>query len=111
MDSVDAATTAAIAAEAVSFAKPLTVGPPDIMGRAIADLINLSPLYAPIEGLPKEAWANLPCSTCHKWTESALCDQAKFYVKQAAPTVALTQHPLGGAFKLTLRQWGAGGCR
>ena len=111
VDSVDAATTAAIGAEVVSFAAPLTVGPKDIMGRAIAELINLSPLYAPIAGLPKEAWANLPCSTCHKWTEAALCDQAKFYVKEAAPLVALTQHPLGGAFKLTLRQWGAGGCK
>ncbi|MGV8986908.1 MAG: caspase family protein [Cypionkella sp.] len=107
---VPADMVAAIAAEAVTFAAPLTEGDDVIKGKKIADLIGSEPLFAPIEGLPKEAWAGQSCTTCHKWTKPALCDQAGFYVKEAAPSAKLTQHPLGGAFKLTLKAWGKAGC-
>ncbi|MEO6301054.1 MAG: caspase family protein [Paracoccaceae bacterium] len=108
---VDMALAAQIAATPVAFATPLTIGTPGMIGKTIEGLIKTSPLYSPVEGLPKEAWAGQSCAACHQWTESALCDQGKFYVKEAAPAVALTQHPLGGEFKLTLRQWAAEGCK
>lgn len=107
---VPADMVAAIAGEAVSFATPLTVGDDPIRGKSIEALVSGQPLFSPIDGLPKEAWAGQACTTCHKWTKPALCDQAKFYVKEAAPSAKLTQHPLGGAFKLTLKNWGQAGC-
>lgn len=107
---VPADMVAAIAGEAVSYATPMTEGNAAIKGLSIKDLVASKPLFAPIEGLPKEAWEGQACTACHKWTKPALCDQAKFYVKEAAPSAKLTQHPLGGAFKLTLKAWGAASC-
>jgi len=107
---VDADLRAAIAAQTVTFAGPLTLGPADIAGNTIAGLIKGSPVYSPIDGLPDEAWSGKQCSDCHQWTRAALCDQGKFYVKEDPPVALLVQHPLGGVFKLTLRQWAAGGC-
>jgi uncharacterized caspase-like protein len=109
-DDVPADMVAAIAGEAVTFTTPLTEGDAAIKGQSIEDLVASKPLYTPIEGLPKEAWDGQACTTCHKWTKPALCDQAKFYVKEAAPSAKLTQHPLGGAFKLTLKAWGTQAC-
>ncbi len=108
---VPAELAAAIAAAPVTFTGALTEGDDAIKGQSIEHLIAGQPLFAPIEGLPKEAWAGQACATCHKWTKPALCDQAKFYVKEAAPSAKLTQHPLGGAFKLTLKAWAATGCK
>ncbi len=108
---VDAATASAIAAEKVTFDGALALGDEPIKGRSIAELIGTQPLYPPIEGLPKEAWEGQACKTCHQWTKPALCDQGKFYVKEAAPSARLDQHPLGGAFKLSLKAWAAEGCQ
>ena len=108
---MDAAMAAQIAAQTITFNTPLQVGTQNIVGLSIEQLIRGSPLYSPIEGLPKEAWQGQNCATCHKWTQSALCDQGKFYVKEDPSVALLTQHPLGGAFKLTLKQWAAGGCK
>lgn len=99
-----------MAGASVAFAKPLTEGDAPIKGKTIPALVATQPLFAPIEGLPKQAWANQPCAACHKWTKPALCDQAKFYVTEAAPGAKLKQYPLGGDFKLTLKAWGAAGC-
>ena len=108
---VDPAMRAAIEAEDVTFSGPIKVGTADIVGASIEALIGTKPLYSPIEGLPKAAWHGKHCSDCHQWTKAALCDQGKFYVKED-PSVALeTQHPLGGAFKLTLRRWAALDCQ
>ena len=107
---VDAAMQEAIAASKVSFAGPITAGTVDIVGKSIEALIGTGPVYSPIPGLPDEAWLGLKCTDCHQWTQAALCDQGKFYVKQQ-PLVALeTQHPLGGTFKLNLRRWAELGC-
>ena len=107
---VSAEVKAAIAAAEVSFSGPITAGPVELVGKTIEDLIATGPLHSPIPGLPNEAWQGLRCTDCHKWTKAALCDQGKFYVNQE-PLVALeTQHPLGGAFKLTLRRWAELGC-
>ena len=108
---VDAALKSQIEAADIAFAVPLAIGTSGMVGKSIEELIQTKPLYSPIEGLPKEAWDGQPCAACHKWTEAALCDQGKFYVKEAAPLVALTQHPLGGEFKLTLKTWAAAGCK
>ena len=110
-EEVDADLRAGIAGETVTFAGTLKLGPADIVGNSIEALIKGSPRYSPIEGLPKEAWSGKKCKDCHKWTEPALCDQGKFYVKEDPSVALLTQHPLGGAFKLTLKQWAAGGCK
>jgi uncharacterized caspase-like protein len=101
---------AEIAAAPVTFSTPLTVGDAAIKGKSIEALIASGPLFTPIDGLPKEAWQGQRCTSCHKWTKPALCDQAEFYVKEASPTAALQQHPLGGAFKLVLKAWGVAGC-
>ena len=108
---IDPSLRAAIEAEAVTFSGKLKLGTVDIVGKSIEALIGSSPLYSPIDGLPKEAWSGKTCSDCHQWTKPALCDQGKFYVKEEPSVAMVTQHPLGGAFKLTLRQWAAGGCQ
>ena len=102
---------ALIAGQDIRFAMPLTAGPPSILGLSIAQLIQGSPLYAPIEGLPKAVWQGKTCSNCHKWTQPALCDQGKFYVKEGDAVVALPQHPMGGEFKLVLKAWASQGCK
>ena len=110
-DEVNADIAAAITGEAVTFAGQLTQGDAAIKGKTIESLVASTPLFTPIEGLPKEAWDGQPCAACHKWTKPALCDQAKFYVKENAPSAKLEQHPLGGDFKLTLKAWAAAGCK
>lgn len=107
---VDAVLAAAIAGAAITYETPLTQGDEAILGRSIVDLVATQPLYAPIEGLPKEAWEAQACKTCHQWTKAALCDQGKFYGKEGAVSARLDQHPLGGAFKLSLKAWAAQGC-
>ena len=107
---VGAEMRARIEGEDIRFAGKLPLGPVEIAGKTIEALIGGSPKYSPIEGLPKEAWSGKACSDCHQWTKAALCDQGKFYVKEEPSVALLAQHPLGGAFKLTLRQWAAGGC-
>ena len=107
---VDAATSAAIAASEVTFAGPIVAGTVDIVGKSIEGLIATEPQFSPIPGLPDEAWQGAKCTSCHQWTKAALCDQGKFYAKQVDLVALETQHPLGGAFKLTLRRWAALGC-
>ena len=108
---VDAETAALIAGQDIRFAKPLTVGSPNIVGLSIEQLIQGSPMYSPIDGLPKELWQGKTCSTCHKWTQAALCDQGKFYAKEVDQVALLPQHPKGGAFKLVLKAWATQGCK
>jgi hypothetical protein len=107
---VDPAMVASIAAADVTFAGPIGVGPADIAGQSIEALIEGKPAYSPIPGLPDEAWQGANCAACHQWTKAALCDQGKFYAKDPDLVALETQHPLGGAFKLTLRRWAELGC-
>lgn len=101
---------AAIAAADVTFAGAITVGSEAIIGKSIKELITATPLFAPIEGLPDEAWTGLECANCHQWEPVALCDQGKFYLAQDPPEAMEAQHPLGGAFKLNLKRWAELGC-
>ena len=107
---IPTAMKAAIAASDVTFQSPIAEGTPEIVGKSIEQLILTQPLYPPIEGLPDEAWLGKNCSNCHQWQKSALCDQGLFYVNEVPPVAEEKQHPLGGAFKLTLRRWAELGC-
>jgi uncharacterized caspase-like protein len=107
---VDPALIAEIEAEPITFSAPLRVGTADMIGKTIEELIKSSPLYAPIEGLPEEVWLGKHCSDCHQWTQAALCDQGTFYINDKDFAAVTTQHPLGGAFRVALREWAVDGC-
>ena len=94
----------------VSFSAPLVVGSADIVGRSIEELVQGSPLYPPIEGLPESIWKDQSCSNCHQWTKEALCDQSQVYIGANAERSLQKQHPYGGSFKQNLRVWADGGC-
>lgn len=95
----------------LTFTTPFPVGE-FTKGKSIADLIaTATPQFAPIDGLPKEAWHNKPCANCHAWNESNLCDQAETYTKPAAAEALTKPHPLGESFKLGLKAWALGGCK
>jgi len=94
-----------------TFVTPFPTGV-GIEGRSIAQMIaNGSPLFPPIEGIPDAMWKGQSCSNCHKWTQDALCDQAKTYMAIDAEAALDKAHPLGRSFKLGLRAWASGGCK
>jgi len=95
----------------VSFDQPLAVGDPPIVGKTIEEVVKLTPLFPPIEGIPEELWKGQTCSNCHNWTREALCTQAKTYLALNAQRALGKEHPFGGSFKRNLKAWGAGGCR
>ena len=111
VDPAIAALEAELAAQVLTFSAPLVVGNDAIIGQSIEHLITTTPLYAPIEGLPDEVWKDKSCDTCHVWTQEALCTQATTYLGQNAQRSLALEHPLGNAFKLTLRAWAQGGCQ
>jgi hypothetical protein len=93
------------------FDQPLTAGGPDVEGRSIAEIIQTSPLFPPIEGLPDEVWKGKHCKDCHSWTQPALCDQGKFYVNSGEPMELGAIHPYGGQLRRVLKAWAEQGCR
>lgn len=95
----------------VFFDVPLTQGVPEIVGKTIMEVASGQPLFPPIEGIPESMWKGQQCSNCHKWTRDALCDQAKFYLKESSVRSLNKKHPLGGSFKKNLKHWAEGGCR
>ncbi|MDF3416044.1 caspase family protein [Sulfitobacter sp. M57] len=95
----------------LTFAMPFTSGDPAIMEKSIEELVTLSPVFAPIEGLPEELWKEQSCSNCHQWTKEALCTQGTTYVNAGNDTAVSKKHPYGGGFKLNLRAWASGGCK
>ena len=95
----------------LTFNTPFPVGE-QIQGRSIAQLIaTASPQFAPIEGLPDEAWQGKSCANCHAWNQASLCDQAKTYTKPEAAEALAKPHPLGATFKIGLKAWALGGCK
>ncbi len=95
----------------LTFATPFPVGE-HTKGKSIAQLIaTASPQFAPMEGLPEEAWRDKSCANCHAWTEDSLCDQAKTYTKPEAAEALTKPHPLGETFKIGLKEWALGGCK
>lgn len=95
----------------LTFVMPFTSGGNDILGKSIEELVTLSPLFPPIEGLPEELWKDQNCSNCHQWTKEALCTQGTTYVKAGNDNAISKQHPYGGGFKMNLRAWADGGCK
>src|ERR1700722_6111848 len=84
-DRRDISTSAATAQaeQIVRFSEPLTTGPFPINGQSLEQLVQGTPLFPPIEGLPENVWKK-PCSSCHKWDRRTLCEQGAFYVKNPA---------------------------
>ena len=93
------------------FDLPLTFGVPQLAGKSIEQVIKMSPLYSPIEGLPKELWQDQQCSDCHGWTKKTLCDQGKTYATANNERAVTKTHPFGGGFKQTLKGWAQDGCK
>ena len=95
----------------ITFQSLLATGSPEIDGKSIEELLQGSPLFPPVKGLPDSYWLNQTCSNCHTWTRDALCDQAKVYLGKNAARSLAKQHPYGGFFKKGLRAWANGGCQ
>lgn len=94
----------------VTFKSALASDSPSISGRSIEDLIAMSPLYPPIEGLPEEYWKDKTCSNCHQWTQDRLCTQAEAYLSVNMERSLDKKHPFGGALKQNLKAWASAGC-
>ncbi|QFT33590.1 Caspase domain protein [Labrenzia sp. THAF82] len=93
----------------ITFNAPLGIGDAEIATRSIAQLIQGSPRFPPIEGLPEDAWKNKSCASCHQWEQDNLCEQAQTYLKENSEA-ADKAHPYGGGFKSALRDWARSGC-
>lgn len=94
----------------IEFSTPLTSGGPDLEGKTLEQLIEGSPLFPPIVGLPEQLWKGKTCSTCHQWTRSELCDQGKRYLPESGQAALLKQHPYGGAVKRHMKAWAENDC-
>ncbi len=95
----------------LTFTMPFTSGIDILMGKSIEQIVTLSPLNPPIEGIPEELWKDQQCSNCHQWTKEALCTQGTTYVTAGNDDAVSKPHPFGGSFKLNLRAWADGGCK
>lgn len=93
----------------LAFDQPIPYGATQVRGKTIKDLAQGTPLFPPIDGLPESVWQK-PCTSCHKWTRQALCDQGASYIPRSAE-IFRHPHPYGGAYKLSLMRWAATGCR
>ena len=95
----------------ITFESPLVSVLPELSGKTIAEMIEATPLFAPIEGLPEEYWKGKNCSDCHQWNSERLCVQANVYLSLNMQRSLDKQHPFGGALKRNLKAWAAGGCQ
>lgn len=107
-----AAPTRAVAAirpeDVLRFDQPIPFGPFPLNGHSLKELIDTVPLFPPIEGLDESLWKK-KCTSCHKWDQASLCQQAATYVK--TPRYALrVPHPFGGTIQLALMRWSKSGC-
>lgn len=93
----------------VTFNEVLFRDVPQIDGKSIAQIIEGSPQYPPIEGLPDSVWKEKQCTDCHKWNADRLCEQGNTYLTEVGRFALDKQHPMDG-FKQVLRDWAAGGC-
>lgn len=97
--------------DTITFTQALLSNVPEVSGKSIAQLIESSPNFPPIEGLPDEYWKDQKCSNCHEWTAERICEQATTYLSLSQQRALSKQHPFGGALKQNLRVWAAGGCK
>lgn len=96
--------------QTITFLTPLARSFEPIAGRSIAEIIEGSPQYPPVEGLPDSVWKDRHCMDCHHWTKEALCTQGQTYLTATGSFALDKQHPIDG-FKQVLRQWAASGCQ
>jgi hypothetical protein len=96
--------------QTITFLTPLSRGFEPIAGRSIAQIIEGSPQYPPIEGLPDEVWKGKHCMDCHQWNKERLCEQGQTYLTATGSFALDKQHPIDG-FKQVLREWAASGCQ
>ncbi len=95
----------------VRFNEPLQFGSEEIMGRSLAQVLKIAPAFPPVEGLPAAVWQEQTCASCHTWTTSDLCTQAKTYIAKKPAKYQEKPHPFGGSLKINLRNWAQGGCK
>lgn len=95
----------------IGFETPLRSEDPGLAGKSIADLIEMSPYFAPIEGLPEVLWKEQPCAGCHAWTKKSLCDQGMTYTGVKGSKSLNKPHPFGGLLKSAMRTFAVEGCR
>lgn len=96
---------------AITFTGVLPTDQPGLAGKSIAELIKMSPLFPPVEGLPESYWKQQTCSNCHEWTQDRLCTQATTYLSMNKQRSLDKDHPFGGVLKHNLKDWAAGGCK
>ena len=100
-----------VADQNVTFTDPIDIGVAALNGQSLEQLILHSPLFSPIEGIPDSVWKDKTCSNCHEWTRDALCDQGNTYMAANAERALGKQHPFGGGFKNSLKNWAGNECR
>ncbi len=94
----------------VSYDVPLAFGNEILIGRTLSEIIETSPEYPPIEGLPEAMWKEQTCKSCHTWTRQDLCTQANTYVSMDPAKYREKMHPFGGLLKINLRNWAQNDC-
>jgi hypothetical protein len=102
------ATTAIRPEDVLRFDQAIPFGPFPVNGHSLAEMIDTTPLFSPIEGLDEPLWKK-KCTTCHKWNKERLCEQGGTYVL-SPKDVLRVQHPFGGALKIALMRWAKSGC-
>ncbi|MDV7141310.1 caspase family protein [Tropicimonas sp. TH_r6] len=102
---------ASLSPEELTMQTPLMLADEVLTGKSIATLIQGSPLFPPIEGLPDSVWTGRQCTTCHEWSQDVLCEVGEGYVTAQNTRALSKQHPYGGGFKRVLKTWAEGGCR
>lgn len=95
----------------VTFEGPLQAPGTPVDGKSIAQLIEGTPLFPPIDGIPENLWKDKTCSNCHNWTKEALCTQGATYATDKGESALAKKHPYGGALKAALKTFALGGCR
>lgn len=95
----------------ITFASAVVSELSAVSGRSIAELIKMSPLYPPVEGLPEAYWKDKTCSNCHQWNQERLCTQAGAYLSANMERSLDKKHPFGGALKRHLKGWAEAGCK
>ena len=95
--------------DVLRFNQPIPFGAFPVNGHSIEEMIDQTPFFSPVEGLDEPLWQK-KCTSCHKWNQDRLCEQAKTYVKHPR-FVLRVQHPFGGTLKLALMRWAISGCQ
>ena len=94
----------------VTYTAPIAFGNEALIGLTLSEIIEASPAYPPVEGLPEAMWQEQSCGSCHNWTRATLCTQAGTYVSMDPAKYREKMHPFGGLLKINLRNWAQNDC-